>query len=137
MTVYNLKYICQMDVIGYHQQQKIQSPIFRPVDWDHFFFLANRAPADWAPWRQIGPLGNFVAANWAPENFEGGKLGPGNFVGGKSGPGRLGPLAANWAPTNGAPGKFGRGKLGPIMIFRCFWSLHNCLLCNSCHAILC
>ena len=98
---------------------------------------ANRAPADWAPWRQIGPLGNFVAANWAPENFGCGKLGPGNFVGGKSGPGRLGPLAANWAPANGAPGKFGCGKLGPIMIFGCFWSLHNCLLCNSCHAILC
>ena len=56
---------------------------------------ANRAPADWAPWRQIGPLGNFVAANWAPwkfccdklgpGNFECGKLGPGNFVGGKLG----------------------------------------------------
>ena len=76
-------------------------------------------------WRQIGPrqIGPF--------------LGPNLPFFGKLGPGKLGPSAANWAPANGAPEKFGCGKLGPIMIFGCFWSLHNCLLCNSCHAILC
>ena len=36
------------------------------------FLAANRAPADWAPWRQIGPLENlsvaiWVPADWAPE----------------------------------------------------------------------
>ena len=33
--------------------------------------VANWAPADWAPWRQIGPPENVGAVNWAP-----GKLGP-------------------------------------------------------------
>ena len=54
------------------------SPIWRQIGPRTFWgpichFLANRAPADWAPWRQIGPLGNFVAANWALENFRCGK----------------------------------------------------------------
>ena len=75
------------------------APIWRQIGPRTFWgpichFLANRAPADWAPWRQIGPrqigprqIGPLV-----------GRLGPG-----KMGPGRLGPLAANWAPANRAP----------------------------------
>ena len=59
------------------------SPIWRQIGPRTFWgpichFLANRAPADWAPWRQIGPrqigprqigpLKIFVVANWAPKS---------------------------------------------------------------------
>ena len=75
------------------------APIWRQIGPRTFWgpichFLANRAPADWAPWRQIGPR------QIGPRQIGplGGRLGPG-----KLGPGRLGPLAANWAPANRAP----------------------------------
>ena len=88
------------------------SPIWRQIGPRTFWgpichFLANRAPADWAPWRQIGPR------QIGPRQIGplGGKLGPGNLVDGKSGPGKLGP--GRLGPRNFVGGKSGPGKLGP------------------------
>ena len=104
------------------------SPIWRQIGPRTFWgpichFLANRAPADWAPWRQIGPR------QIGPRQIGplGGKLGPG-----KLGPGRLGPLAADWAPANWAPAdwapwrqigprQIGPRQIGPLFYIHLYW----------------
>ena len=93
------------------------SPIWRQIGPRTFWgpichFLANRAPADWAPWRQIGPR------QIGPRQIGplGGKLGPLEILSRQIGPQKiLG--AANWALEiwvwQIGPRKFGCGKLGP------------------------
>ena len=84
------------------------SPIWRQIGPRTFWgpichFLANRAPADWAPWRQIGPR----------------QIGPRQI-----GPlvGRLGPLAANWAPWRQiGPQQIEPRQIGPLFYIHLYW----------------
>ena len=82
------------------------------------FFVANWAPADWAPanWAPADwAPANGAPADWAPENFGERHIGPRKFVSGKSGPGKLG------------PGKSGPGRLGPLVAD---WAPGNCVAAN-------
>ena len=101
------------------------APIWRQIGPRTFWgpichFLANRAPADWAPWRQIGPR------QIGPRQIgpHGGKLGPRKFWVRQIGPRKiLGAAnwapeilgAANWAPANRAPADWAPWRqIGPL-----------------------
>ena len=128
------------------------SPIWRQIGPRTFWgpichFLANRAPADWAPWRQIGPrqigprqigpLGGKLgpleilsrqigprkilgAANWAPEILLVANRAPADWAPWRQiGPRQMGPLenlgVANWVPADWAPECVLTANPGPLI----------------------
>ena len=103
------------------------SPIWRQIGPRTFWgpichFLANRAPADWAPWWQIGPR------QIGPRQIGplGGKLGPLEILSRQIGP-RKSLGAADWAPWR---------QIGPLVNFVYGWLLtFYCLLFNI-HCLL-
>ena len=92
-SIHRCKLVVIVMVLGKLGPGKLgPSPIWRQIGPRTFWgpichFLANRAPADWAPWRQIGPR------QIGPRQIGplGGKLGPMEILLRQIGPRRIGP----------------------------------------------